>query len=550
MAHQSSQSADSRQPTADSRQPTADSRQPTADSRQPTIIAHNNAERNNKRKKTLFAPEIVSANGLKSASDRGFGQNKRGLAKQVNTGMRAVSAVRVGAYGKTIDQACDTATQKLRGAITTQSGQINQSNNLDGFIAEHHHANSFNIDAVIKGKDAHAHVQGSNGKNSVDVVIRDKNGNIVRRYQSKYGKDANATKELFKQGDYRGQRKLVPKGQSKDIPHSTETVEYDGVTSKPTSKEEAKGLQELAQKKNKFKEYEWKDGNRTAIAGQVGKQALQGAAIAVGIQGLAMLGRRGWNSLVGKTNQSAGDDWREFGKDSVKVAAHAGGQSVVSGGLLIACRSGWLGSTLKATPAGRIAGAGVLLVDTGKIFYAYSNGEVGGTEALNTISRSAVVTTLSLTMAADAAVIGASIGTILGPAGTFVGGLVGGFVGGVVGGKMGELICEYPVLIYEYGMGERVRRSREHLRQIQAIETAARARIAGQMNALDHFIRTEIPQLQKSAEEFFAALKCVDDIDALAGEVNRFAGLLGKQLEFNTMEEFDSFMGSDHALAI
>ncbi len=53
-------------------------------------------------------------------------------------------------------------------------------------------------------------------KNSVDLVIVDGEGKIVRKYQSKYFKDAKATEKAFKHGDYRGQRKLVPEGKRFD----------------------------------------------------------------------------------------------------------------------------------------------------------------------------------------------------------------------------------------------------------------------------------------------------------------------------------------------
>lgn len=38
-------------------------------------------------------------------------------------------------------------------------------------------------------------------KNSVDIVIVDSDGKVVRRYQSKYCKDAKATEQAFAHGD-------------------------------------------------------------------------------------------------------------------------------------------------------------------------------------------------------------------------------------------------------------------------------------------------------------------------------------------------------------
>jgi len=77
---------------------------------------------------------------------------------------------------------------------------------------------------------------------------------------------------------------------------------------------------------------------------------------------------------------------------------------------------------------------------------------------------------------------------------------------------------------------------------------AARARIAWQQEVLDNFVRVEIPQLQQVTQEFFAALAQQKNIDDLVFDANRFAALLGKQLEFKNMEEFDGFMGSERSL--
>ena len=47
--------------------------------------------------------------------------------------------------------------------------------------------------AVAKGRPLRAEGLGSQGENSVDIVIRDGNGYIVRHYQTKYAQDAEAT---------------------------------------------------------------------------------------------------------------------------------------------------------------------------------------------------------------------------------------------------------------------------------------------------------------------------------------------------------------------
>lgn len=370
------------------------------------------------------------------------------LAKKIEQGAQAAGVVDVTAYARTIDSAIETANRNNWDAITRLDGRINQSPNLDGFIAEHHHANTFNIDAVSKGSKLRAEVLQPGpgeayGKNSVDIVIRDENGKIVRRYQSKYGANAEATEALFENGDYRGQQKLVPEGHGDGVDaKTTETIDAEGVSSKPLSKEDAKDLQRRAQQEYEAKQYEWKDGNRTAIARHIGKQALLGACVTAGFQGARILGRRIWNRLTGKANQSVDEDLREFFESSITSAANTGVQVAVSGGLLVACRNGWLGAALKNTPAGQVANIAMVGMEGAKALYKFAKGEISGEEALDATGRAAVVTVASVAAATEAAVLGASIGAILGPVGAAVGGFVGAVAGGIAGSTVGETIYE------------------------------------------------------------------------------------------------------------
>jgi hypothetical protein len=63
----------------------------------------------------------------------------------------------------------------------------------------------------------------------------------------------------------------VPEGQSEDILGSTETIEIDGVESKPLSKQEAKERQRRAQEKAEAKQYDWNETSRIDIAKNIGK---------------------------------------------------------------------------------------------------------------------------------------------------------------------------------------------------------------------------------------------------------------------------------------
>ena len=72
-----------------------------------------------------------------------------------------------------------SAQQASNRTITTQAGAISRNPNLDGFIAEQYHAQTFNLNAAARNSEYTAKVLEPNGngyaKNSVDIVIVDGN---------------------------------------------------------------------------------------------------------------------------------------------------------------------------------------------------------------------------------------------------------------------------------------------------------------------------------------------------------------------------------------
>lgn len=325
------------------------------------------------------------------------------LSKKIEQGATASGVVNVASYAKSIDTAIDNANNAMMKTIHNLNGSVNQNPNLDGLIAEQHHASTFNIDSAVKEKTFTAEPLESNGKNSVDIVVRDDRGNIVRKYQSKYGKDTETTESYFEKGDYRGQRKLVPKGQGKDIKNANEKIEFtdyksknsETVESTPLSKEEAKLKQEKAQREGKIDEYTWNDANKGQIAKRIGGKAALSAGLAVGFQGARIVGRRIWNWVTGQENQSVEDDVKEFAESAMKSGASAGITIATSGALT-------------------------------------------GEEALDQAGRSTCSVVGSLAAGAKGASVGAAIGSVLGPVGSVVGGIAGGIVGGIAGSTLAE----------------------------------------------------------------------------------------------------------------
>ena len=368
------------------------------------------------------------------------------LSKKIEQGATASGVVNVASYAKSIDTAIDNANNAMMKTIHNLNESVNQNPNLDGLIAEQHHASTFNIDSAVNEKTFTAEPLESNGKNSVDIVVRDDRGNIVRKYQSKYGKDTETTELYFEKGDYRGQRKLVPKGQGKDIKNANEKIEFtdyksknsETVESTPLSKEEAKLKQEKAQREGKIDEYTWNDANKGQIAKRIGGKAALSAGLAVGFQGARIVGRRIWNWVTGQENQSVEDDVKEFAESAMKSGASAGITIATSGALTVAARSGWLGKILMKTPAGHIAAAACAGIENVKTLYKFATGELTGEEALDQAGRSTCSVVGSLAAGAKGASVGAAIGSVLGPVGSVVGGIAGGIVGGIAGSTLAE----------------------------------------------------------------------------------------------------------------
>ncbi len=369
------------------------------------------------------------------------------LAEKIEQGASANGVTDIGSYAEGIESTIDVANKANIDLLYRNDGQLNQQLNLDGFIAEQHHVDTFNIDAAAKGSKYRAEVLQPKpgepyGKNSVDIVIRDGDRKIVRRYQSKYGANAESTDTMFQKGNYRGQRKLVPEGQSEDIPRSTEKIEIDGIESKPLSKEEVKNWQRKAQEKGEARQYDWNETNRIDIAKNVSQKAGAAAVLSVGFQGARILGRRIWNSITGKENNSAEEDLQEFVQSSLKSAATSGLAVAATGGVTVAVKSGWLGKALKNTPAGRIANAVCVGIENAKVLYKYASGELTGVEALDQAGNATCSLVGGLVGGSKGASVGAAAGAALGPVGVIIGGVAGGVIGGIGGSTVGEAIYE------------------------------------------------------------------------------------------------------------
>ena len=242
---------------------------------------------------------------------------------------------------------------------------INQGANLDGFIAEQYHVQTFNLNAKLSGSKYRAEVLEpapgeTYGKNSVDIVIKDEAGKIVKRYQSKYYQSAEETANAFEQGDYRGQQKLVPSDQIDNIEKKcTDVIEApDGTKSNPLQKNEAKEKQIDAQNGNEQK-LDWNEFDNKELAKSIGKKigfaGIQGAAIGVGFD----IAKKCFNGEKIKPEEEV--------KVAIETGADFGLKSALGAALKVGSEKGFLKFIPKGTSSSFLGNIAFVAVENVKV---------------------------------------------------------------------------------------------------------------------------------------------------------------------------------------
>lgn len=372
---------------------------------------------------------------IRTARERGMGADEW-FARKLKDAAQGKSNSDTAAFYSRIDTAIDEANQLTESVILCKDGSVNQSLNLDGFIAESEQVNSFNLDAVINdNQSVKAEVlqpaEGQTyGKNSVDIQIK-KDGKVIRRYQAKYGKDTNSTEKLFEKGDYRGQRKLVPDGHEVEG-KSTSTIEADGIQSKPLTKEEAKALQRKAQNENSTLDKSWDDFDLHQLAKGVGKKA--------GYAGLLGAAAGGIGSVAQSIFNDEPVEADEVAVEMIKAGATASSTVAVSAGIKLMVEK----EKLPVMSNTMIAGSAINAVGAASTAYKLAVGEIDMEEAVDEVMDRGCTIYCSTVCADVGAVYGAELGSFIGSSipfvGTAVGAVVGGCIGGVLSGLAGSTV--------------------------------------------------------------------------------------------------------------
>ncbi len=368
------------------------------------------------------------------------------LADKLQNAAVGVNVVDYGNYLQGIDDTLRANNEAMMNVIQRADGNINMNPNLDGFIAEQEVVNSFNREAALKNSPYRAEALQPDGKtyakNSVDVVIRDtrKNiHNIVKRYQLKFGKDAEATAQYLEHGDYRGQQSIVPKGQKQGVRENVSPTKQvndyiespDGVRSKPLSKEQAKHHQERVQEGQNLRQDTWNSYNTRELAINIGKQAavagMAGAAMGAGFH------------LAAKVFQGEEIKASEVIEVALKTGATSGITCAAAGALKVGVEKGLVPVLTKVTPR-VLTGIVSIGIENVKIMKKFVDGEIGGIKAIDLMARTTTAVAGGLAAVAKGAAIGAAALSFIPIAGTLVGGIIGGTIGYMAGSKVGNAI--------------------------------------------------------------------------------------------------------------
>lgn len=375
------------------------------------------------------------------------------FAEKTHEAAAGMATNAVGQRMMALDNTLEAANAQMQRAITTKSGDISQCLNLDGFIAEQHHVNSFNAAAAASDLPFYAEVcvpeaGQTYGKNSFDVVIRNRNDpnpktNRVHQYQFKYGKDAKATIRMLKEGNYDNQRFLVPPEQVEEVqaafPGKTVTSVIGGtdqvpVSSSPFSKTEAKELQTEVQQSELYPEMNWGSYDSRMLAKYVGKQAfmagVQGAAISVGFH------------LAAKIVADEPIEPEEVVTVALETGSDVGIKTATAGAIKVAADRGIIKVIPAGTPIQVIVNIACVAIENVKILSRVANGELTLLEGLDLMGCNTVAMVYGLSWGATGSVVGVlALGwiPIVGPV---VGGLAGGLIGYMAGSKFGEKVYE------------------------------------------------------------------------------------------------------------
>ncbi|ATA22357.1 hypothetical protein EDC48_10232 [Gibbsiella quercinecans] len=489
----------------------------------------------------LSGDELVKRFGSASAE---YLKNYRGVDNE--TGQRFAKGL------------ADVATHKVNPDYATKN--IKQQ---AGFSAEIATTSRDNAEAIINGNTLRTmrsdDLQEYGRNHNVVDRVKIQNGVIVEGSQSqmKFVGDHNQllkdiAKDDGKFSRYRGVKLELPSEQYKGAAEHCRT--QASTLREQANKVEAAGKQDVADKlRREADNYDQIAGNvcdsglttekaifyrenpKIATAMDIARTShragIEGAKTGGVVGGAISLVVNIFN--VAQQKKALGEAVEDIAVDAVKAAALGYG-SAFAGSAIKAGLQQSEKQTLRAIAGTTAPSLAVnICLSLGISIKCYINDEIDEAELLNDIGEKGAGMLSSGMMAA--------LGQIAIPIP-----VVGAAIGGMIGYTLSSMFYQSAL---EAARG--VTLSRERLAHISAIETEARAHIVQQQALLDEFTAREIPQLRNDTQRLFEVISGgSDNINDLAFAINDFATLLGTQLQFQTMPEFEGFMDSDKPLML
>lgn len=392
--------------------------------------------------------------------------------------------------GQYVD-AVNEAIKDFSNDVKHFKGMNTDVNQLKGDLAEFWHADTFNIDAAVKGSSHRVQVDRSHDFGSVDVSAQNFDGEFglkyykdgiesarqqsksvfetYKHYQSRGGKES--LEEYLKNRDfqndsvlndpvYKGQVRVIPTDQLEDATkwlerkiaeegskRSEQVERYKdtldllrdkvsdnkGNESIPLSEEDAKKLANLAKEGNIDPE-EWGLSTEELVRAEyILKEAFKAGLTAATISVVLRTAPVILNSIkyLIENGEVEEGQIKEIGVAALKGGAEGFVRGTISAAITTACKTGALGTALKGVSPSLVGAVTALSLNAVKNSYAVATGKMTRYEMSNELMRDMFTTTCSLALGAvgQAVITVPVLGFMIG---SFVGSIVGSFSYGIV----------------------------------------------------------------------------------------------------------------------
>ena len=455
-----------------------------------------------------------------------------------------------GQYGGVMSQGEAAATDEMVEGMDLfkQAAKYNEGTpQRHGNLFEYIESAKFNSDAAQKGLNIRAEVteQAGAGDPTAKVDINLKKGEeIVEEVQAKcYKSEAGALNELRKE-DYEEMLKLVPKDKANKI---KELARKRGASNSINAEDYRKLFGDIKGELNKngassggtsYSEAKLADENPNLYANllegkkiveEAGKAGMQAAKAGVVVGGGISAIKNAYS--VSQGEKELGAAAKEIGKDAVKSGVRSGGIGASGSVVRYGAKKTGIKMLQKSNIATTVA-AGT--IEAGNTVYKFAKGEITGEETVQRLGKTGTSTASSI-------YTGAAAGMVFGPGGAAI--------GSVAGYIMASSVYQSCVAIFK-----EAELAEEEAARVIAMYEEARDQLKKQRQEFERLMEE---RLEVRKEKFASCFAIIDsglnsgDPSETAEGLAEFANVFGKELKFETFEEFDEFMkNSDEQLTL